>query len=266
MKHLLVTFIGLFLLAYASASEPIPAEIQRIISIRESEIGRIDRQYRAALERLKLEYTQNGDLETALLLRNLITELDGGSSVDTPAVSTTSEVLEASQSSKLGPNLATNGSFENGNVGWFLRHSKVKKELKKGRSDPTFGKYCLVIDFDKEARPARYASGFLARNRRDHIRYLLSITADQKVRASVFLKCTRFSKSSEPFEITMQLGNSKETLKVSESSEEWVELVTVAECAAGKYNIDIFISVEDPEGVIDAELWLDHLQVQEVLE
>jgi hypothetical protein len=57
-----------------SAENYVPAEVQRIVDIREKEIRKINEQYLSALERQKKRYIRRGEFDDAALVDNLIKE------------------------------------------------------------------------------------------------------------------------------------------------------------------------------------------------
>lgn len=75
-------FACLLTLNFLQANEYVPRDVQRIIDIRKAEIRKIDEQYRTALEKLKVRYTQSGDLDNALLINQLIEENRNGNQSD----------------------------------------------------------------------------------------------------------------------------------------------------------------------------------------
>lgn len=67
-----VTYILAAVLSPVIASAELPADVTRLVEIRDKEIRKIDDSYIEALERLKDSYTKQGELETAILVTSLI--------------------------------------------------------------------------------------------------------------------------------------------------------------------------------------------------
>ena len=76
MKHIITSTLILIAANLLQAAEYIPSDVQRIIDIRETETMKIDEQYCAALEKLKVRYTQKGKLDYVLLIDKLIKDVE----------------------------------------------------------------------------------------------------------------------------------------------------------------------------------------------
>lgn len=74
------TFIAVaFILSYTFAfADDLPYDVSQVVAERERQMAKIDEQYTAALERLKVSYTKKGDLETALKIDTLINATASG--------------------------------------------------------------------------------------------------------------------------------------------------------------------------------------------
>lgn len=75
MKRIIHLIITSLVVENASADQPMPPDVQRIIEQRASASSKIDRIYVQELEKLKSSYTKQGNLEVALKIDHLLDDV-----------------------------------------------------------------------------------------------------------------------------------------------------------------------------------------------
>ena len=75
MKFAIYLITAIVFLPLARANEPLPPNVQRLIDQRAAAIAKIDKQYVQELEKIKVFYTKQGNLEGANVVVDLIKQI-----------------------------------------------------------------------------------------------------------------------------------------------------------------------------------------------
>lgn len=76
----IILSVTLSLMTFTLADKPLPSDVHKLVEQRKSAIAKIEQTFLQELEKLKLDYTKKGDLETANRIASLITG-EGGESL-----------------------------------------------------------------------------------------------------------------------------------------------------------------------------------------
>jgi hypothetical protein len=74
MKAAFLFLVAASILPHVLAEQPLPPDVERVVDQRAAAIAKIDRTYVQELEKLKINYTKQGNLNVANKIANLILE------------------------------------------------------------------------------------------------------------------------------------------------------------------------------------------------
>jgi hypothetical protein len=128
MKALLLILAALSIVTFVQAEEVLPPDVQRVVDQRAAAVAKIDKIYLQELEKLKVTYTKQGNLEVANTVMKLI------EAVEMPTVAKEPLVGRWSRVGKPG-----RWVFRPDGTGDFTSPGKLEKILWKKKSDTEYG-------------------------------------------------------------------------------------------------------------------------------